>query len=289
MAGKYRRVFIILLLACLPLFMYMQWPVEEGKITSIFGESRSDHFHDGIDMVSAGGKIFPVEDGELVYLWDKALFPLENYPGSGNYRVFKHKDGMYSLYLHLADTPVYKDIYQKTETFAMIGDTGRSYGKHLHYTLIRYDERKSINPLKNMPDYADRIAPEIGDIYVRTGDKYSRIRENANVRLTQHYPLLVEIKDCASGKERLGIYQLSAVFNDKKVMDVIFSDIAYSKNGLTIAGKTFQALYDEKGYYKIDPVLFIEGINTLKVTARDYSGNESAKTISFNVRLDIRQ
>ena len=38
-----------------------QWPLKEGLITSTFGESRADHFHDGVDIVSANKNIYPVE------------------------------------------------------------------------------------------------------------------------------------------------------------------------------------------------------------------------------------
>ena len=55
-----------------------RWPVENGRITSTFGESRWDHFHDGVDMTSIDNKIYPSADGKLIFLWDKSIFPIES-------------------------------------------------------------------------------------------------------------------------------------------------------------------------------------------------------------------
>ena len=46
------RISIIALAFALAAF---RWPLNDGKITSTFGESRGDHLHDGTDMI--GGSI----------------------------------------------------------------------------------------------------------------------------------------------------------------------------------------------------------------------------------------
>ncbi len=83
------------MLFLIALNLSFQWPVDGGRITSVFGESRADHFHDGVDMVPPDGKIYPLDEGELVYLWDRSMFPLDAYPGGGNYRVLKHGGDIY--------------------------------------------------------------------------------------------------------------------------------------------------------------------------------------------------
>ena len=67
------------ILFAVPLVLVMslvsfKWPVTNGTVTSTFCESRWDHFHDGIDMTSIDDKVYPVEDGKLLFYWDKALF-----------------------------------------------------------------------------------------------------------------------------------------------------------------------------------------------------------------------
>ncbi|MDY6933224.1 MAG: M23 family metallopeptidase [Spirochaetota bacterium] len=266
---------------------FFRWPVDNGKITSTFGESRGDHFHDGVDIISSNNRVYPVADGELLYFWDKSIFPIENYPGGGNYKIIKHDDNIYSIYMHLTEGLGYNKFYMTNETLGSIGNTGRSYGKHLHFSLLNIFEKRSINPFILLPEYTDIQQPKILDLYIRVADRYFIINDNTNIRITRHYPLLINIIDSINRRERLGIFRLRVIFNNQKAMELDFSEIAYSKNGLTIGGKTFQNLFDEKGYYKICNITYNDGLNHLKVVTSDYSGNESTKEISFTVKLEI--
>lgn len=267
--------------------IYFRWPVENHRITSSFGESRGDHFHDGIDIISNNDSIYPVEDGELVFFWDRSIFPTENYPGGGNYKILKHKDDQYSLYLHLEDNSDFKKSYKERDLLGSMGNTGRSYGKHLHLSFLNINENKSINPLFLLPKFEDKRNPHISEIYIRIGDRYYTIKENETLTLRKNYPLLLKIFDTIRGQERLGIFRLKLNLNGKNIMETDFSEICYSKKDLTINNKTFQNLFDEKGYYKASDVKYNNGLNRLIIIADDYSGNRSYKEISFNVKLEI--
>jgi len=264
-----------------------RWPVTDGMITSSFGESRGDHFHDGIDMISVSDNVFPVDQGTLLYSWNKSYYPLENYWGGGNYKVLRHKDGLLSIYMHLQDADNFKQSYNETDIIGYIGDTGHSYGKHLHFSLLNPQKKESINPVKLMSPHDDLKSPEILNFYFHIDNKYIRINNNADIRLTKHYPLLIEIKDTIKGNENLGIYRIKAVFNGKEVLNTEFSAIGFTTNGLTVNNKTFNDLFDEKGYYKISGLTYIPGMNSLTVTVADLNGNTSEKTFTINVRLDM--
>ena len=93
---KNRSIVYVCFFMLLTLNISFQWPVENVRVTSTFGESRGDHFHDGIDLISTKNNIHPVLEGDIVFLWDRSIFPTESYPGSGNYKVLKHKNGYYS-------------------------------------------------------------------------------------------------------------------------------------------------------------------------------------------------
>ncbi len=88
--------------------------------------------------------------------------------------------------------------------------------------------------------------------------------------------------------DRLGIYKLLVTFNGEKIVDNDYSEISMINNVLKISGKSFEELFDEKGYYKASKVKYIDGVNNLSVTAADYSGNESTKKLSFTVKLDMQ-
>jgi hypothetical protein len=286
---KLRPALCVLLIIMAMSFVSFRWPVNNGTITSTFCESRWDHFHDGIDMSAADDKIYPVDPGTLVFYWDKALFPLDNYPGGGNYKVVEHRNGIYSIYMHLENGLSTKKTYTANDTVGLMGNTGHSISKHIHFSIMQYLKRVSVNPLKLLPAREDTKAPVMGEIAFHIGDKIIIVRDKANVRLTRHYPLLVKINDAMTGRENLGVYRLDVEFNGKKVLHKEFDAIAVSKGTLTVDGKKFENLFDRKGYYKIEGLTYAEGENAVKVTASDFAGNTSEKEYTFNVKLDISQ
>jgi hypothetical protein len=280
----------LLIIAVLTIFssLSFQWPVINAKVTSTFGESRWDHFHDGVDVVSPVMKIHPLAKGATVYFWDKSLFPLDNYPGGGNYKVLRHGKKYFGIYMHLEDSMSVKTSYGTNDVLGDIGNTGHSFGKHLHFGVIDIEGNKSINPFILLPGKNDNKQPDILEYALRIEDRYFNIRKGSNLRLTQHYPLLVKIQDSIDGRERLGIYKLSYEFNGRKSAIVVFSCIGYTKNILTIQGMPFDDLYDSKGYYKLKNITYNNGENTLKIYAEDFSGNVATDEISFNINLDIK-
>ena len=106
------------------------------------------------------------------------------------------------------------------------------------------------------------------------------------MRFTQHYPMLVEIGDSVTGRERVGIYRIVALFNGSKVLDVSFDSLSIDQNGLVSGSDTFADLFDEKGYYKISGLKYRNGENRFRVFAYDYSGNSSEKAFRVNIKLD---
>ncbi len=281
------RILYLCLLILISLNLSFNWPLKNSRITSTFGESRGDHFHDGIDVISGNERIYPVAEGELLFFWDRALFPTENYGGVGNYKIIKHNDELISLYMHLQDNQVVKRIFAPDEKIGRIGNTGRSYGKHLHFSFLKMDENKSINPFRIMPEIKDKKDPKVLSICLKIGKKYYPIRDKSNIRLTKHYPLHVKIIDFIKGHERLGIYKLNVIFNGDKVLDTTFSEIGFNRNELIIQNKPFENLYDNNGYYLVEDMEYRNGINELRIIASDFSGNKTVKNISFDIKLEV--
>lgn len=266
-----------------------RWPVDNGRITSTFGESRGDHFHDGVDMISSENKVFPIDDGTLIFFWDKSVFPLENHPGAGNYKILRHGGDLYSLYMHLQDGGRPIKAYTQKDILGFYADTGHSYGKHLHFTVLNRKTKASLNPLSLMPKVDDAKAPEILNLYMKIGPQYVRIRDKSAIRLTKHYPVLLEIQDAIAGGERLGLHKLTVQLNGKGVLDVVFSTIDLGRRGLTASKRDFNRIYDEKGYYKVEGITYHEGENALNVSAYDFAGNKAEREFSFTVDLDIAE
>lgn len=282
------RILVVLSVIILALSnLSFRWPLNNPVLTSTYGESRSDHFHDGMDFVSSDKRVFPVKEGKLFYAWNRSLFPLENYWGGGNYKIVKHDENTVSVYMHLEDGEKLLKEYGNDDVLGFAGNTGRSYGSHIHFSILDPVAGESINPFSLMPSYKDDRKPEIKFFYIRIDDRYIRINDNSNIRLTRHYPMLVEISDSVSSGERLGIYTMKVNFNGNDVLNVKYDKIGLSPNGYSVSGKDFDKLYDEAGYYKIPDLKYKEGINKFVVTVSDYNGNVSERKFDINVNLDI--
>ena len=281
------KLLLISLLILASFNLSFRWPVTDFVFTSSFGESRGDHYHDGVDIISTDGNIHPVNSGKLLFAWNRSLFPLENYWGGGNFKILKHDNNMLSVYMHLEDGDNLQPSYTENDVLGLMGNTGHSFGRHLHLSLLNQSGRESINPLTALPALTDTRAPEILYFYVRIGDKYVRLNDNSDIRLTQHYPLLVEIKDSITGRENLGIYRIRVLFNGQEFINTDFKAIGFSQNNLKVQKYSYQDIFDEKGYYKISGVQYQEGLNTAVVQAADFYGNSVEKTFNINVKLDL--
>ncbi len=287
---KEDKLFVIFSLAVLSCFLLsFQLPVTNGTVHSTFGEPRPDHFHNGVDISSIDKKVYPVKEGNLVFAWDRALFPLEQYPGVGNYCILEHNKKEKSLYVHLENNIHLKPVYALTDNIAFMGNTGRSYGIHLHYAIL-INCTISVNPFTVLPPIDDKKTPVIEAVYIKVGDSYTRLREGGNIRLTKHHPLAIQCIDAIQRNERCGVFALKVILNNVTVTDVRFDAIKLdNKNKLTIQGLPFENLYDSKGNYLITNVSYNPGINNLTVIAEDFAGNQTSQSISFNVVLDFNK
>lgn len=263
-----------------------RWPLNNGKITSTFGESRGDHFHDGTDMISGDKKVFPPLDGKLLYTWNRALFPFDNYTGSGNFKILAHDNGLLSVYLHLENSENATPVYTENESLGYFGDTGRSYGAHIHFNLIDRKTLSSINPLTILPEYKDVRAPLVGPFGLEIEGRPVMVTNKSRIRVTQDWPLLIKAYDEALGGEHLGVYRLTVVFNDETVADYHFDKIEYFKNDLTISGQKFEDLYNSEGYYKVKVMRYRSGVNNCDVTATDFAGNKTTASFTVDITLD---
>lgn len=106
------------------------WPVPHFyKVSSQFGQRGRRH-HDGIDIPAPKGTpIVAVDSGVVIYS-DNGI------RGYGNMIVVSHGDEVFTVYAHNKSNKVDKgDKVKKGEVIALIGNTGRSTGPHLHFEI----------------------------------------------------------------------------------------------------------------------------------------------------------
>lgn len=123
--------------------------------------------HTGIDIVGTGRTtdyVVAHSNGKIVFCQKGQ----KNNPGSsgdlsyGNCVKIKHDNGYYTLYAHLQNLNVGLGQYvQRGQILGYMGNTGNSYGSHLHFEVFN-EKNQRVNPkpyidadLPNLPSVVD--------------------------------------------------------------------------------------------------------------------------------------
>ena len=161
--------------------------------------------HNGIDLVkyvngrTSLGTILAHSDGVVVAFDDTQRYNDSKNPSNyGNYVKIKHDNGMYTLYSHLSygtvDAYVGKKV-NKGEPIGFMGNTGYSFGAHLHFEVFDKDGNK-INPTPYIDaDLPDNEVKDSFIVYtVKKGDTLGKIAKNHNTTVAE----LVEYNNIAN-------------------------------------------------------------------------------------------
>ena len=107
-------------------------PVKDRKIISTFSKNRNGRPHKGTDYVSRSGN-------SAVYAFYKGVIVIKEYESSmGNYVVIKHNVNgkiIYSTYMHLKSYKNITGYVLAGRQIATMGNTGSSFGTHLHFQI----------------------------------------------------------------------------------------------------------------------------------------------------------
>jgi murein DD-endopeptidase MepM/ murein hydrolase activator NlpD len=106
----------------------LKFPVPGGVLTSPFGV-RWGRIHKGLDIAAPVGKpVLACADGRVIFTGSRKKF--RRY---GNTVLIDHGRGVYTYYAHLSGISVKKNQQvRKGQKIALVGNTGRSTGPHLH-------------------------------------------------------------------------------------------------------------------------------------------------------------
>jgi len=220
-------------------------------LSGTFGEFRS-RFHTGIDFKSRGvqgQKIFSIEDGYV------SRIEVNNY-GYGKVLYIDHPNGYTSVYAHLRNfspelneyikSELYKShsnsikkfpkknelVISKGSVIGYSGNTGRSFGPHLHFEIRETKNQNALNPLMFNYKYIDEQRPVVRGLYL--------ISENKS--LVRKLPIRKKISK----------------LNDSTYISDIVEYNGKIGVGLDIYDIQYKNLYNQNGIYKIE--LFIDSI-----------------------------
>lgn len=175
------------------------WPTNSGQfLSSTFGETRSAHFHAGLDIKTwgrEGYKVFASKDGYL----SKLVITNQGY---GKAIYLKHYDGTYTVYAHLQR---FNDSFQAIADSIRINELNYSYTfeqsfedykfkvgqgeiigysgstgigpPHLHFEIRNY-LNQPINPLRSNLGVQDTLPPVFSSLLIEPLDINSKIFES---------------------------------------------------------------------------------------------------------------
>lgn len=118
-----------------------QHPLDNHTISSTFrsiSKVRDYKPHRGVDYVGErGSPVLSAADGIIVISDNKTLH--SNY---GNTVLIQHKNGYQTLYAHLESSDAKVGSWVKAgQVIGVIGDTGKATGVHLHFEVIKDNQR----------------------------------------------------------------------------------------------------------------------------------------------------
>jgi len=146
-----------------------------GYMTSNFGRRGSRRYHYGIDLkAQTGDTIYAAFDGKIrVKQYERR--------GYGYYVVIRHVNGLETVYGHLSKFLVDEnDFVLSGQPIGLAGNTGRSFGSHLHFETRFLG--KPINP-NFIIDFQNKVTHR--DEYLVTNSSYNKTTKSSTVTLSR--------------------------------------------------------------------------------------------------------
>lgn len=142
-----------------------------GHVTSNFGRRGSRRYHYGVDIkAQTGDTIYAAFDGKIrVKQFDRK--------GYGYYVVIRHLNGLETVYGHLSKFLITEnDFVMSGDPIGLAGNTGRSFGSHLH--LETRFLGKPIDP-NFIIDFDNQVCHR--DSYIVSNDSYKKTTQSSTV------------------------------------------------------------------------------------------------------------
>jgi murein DD-endopeptidase MepM/ murein hydrolase activator NlpD len=130
-------------------------PLPSGHVTRPFGKGvdpfrRVPEFHSGIDVAAESGTPIVAPADGIVELATTSYAPRKP---AGTVVILDHPDGRQTFYAHLGALKVETGQHvSRGETIALVGNTGRSTGPHVHFEL--WESGGQVDPATAVSDWS---------------------------------------------------------------------------------------------------------------------------------------
>ena len=165
------------------------------KLSGTFGELRTNHFHAGLDIKSlnqvSGDPIYASAGGYI------SRIKVDEF-GYGNSLYIEHPNGFTTLYAHLDNFapeiqeyvkeqqyllksfevdlyPGHRFPVEQSQYVANMGNTGFSFGPHLHFEIRHTHGQVPVNPLHFGFEVADKLKPVVQNLIVYQFDELGQL------------------------------------------------------------------------------------------------------------------
>ncbi len=321
---------------------YFDSPIKhEIILAGSFGELRASHFHAGLDIKplkfnTSGDSLFVAAPGYISRIKIQT-------GGYGRVLYVDHPNGYTSVYAHmlefqdtieqyiqkmqLASQSYEIDIYpQKGKInlprgafIGLLGNSGRSYGSHLHFEIRNTISETPINPMLFGIGPSDSIAPNVSSVSIHglspdhqethfsnyptrkmSEGKYTISDGSVSIPAWRIGILLQGWDEMDGASNKNGIYKIQMSVDDTlqyivTVDSINWEETSYIKSHVDYADKkknkrtavrcypmpgNLLSIYDSTAHNGIIPI-YSSSAREIKIKASDFSGNNS--TIEFDV------
>ena len=288
------KLFCLALLAWFFHMFAFDYPVRKVFITSLFGESRGDHFHNGLDFAREKD-ILSIEKGEVLFYSDKQKNPLTHHWGVGAFVSVEHPNKMRSYYFHLKKGTInqWLTTVEEKDKLAEMGNSGHSFGAHLHLTIYDYEKKRIINPYELLPKINDDKEPKIASLLFRIKNKTYKIENNSKLFYFGPVEIIVIAGDYKLknqlflGNNIIGLRSLSLFIDDALFKKYRFDYLEEKASDLVTSGEdTIENVYGLSHNYKFGLFDIQNSSHTFEIMAEDRNGNVSKmkRKVYFRVR-----
>tara|TARA_B100000989_G_scaffold204706_1_gene154964 strand:+ start:6 stop:1640 length:1635 start_codon:yes stop_codon:yes gene_type:complete len=303
-------------------FVLSQIKVEEAnppvnipiKLSGNFGELRSSGFHSGIDIKTSGKEGVEIKSIDNGYVSRISI----SLSGFGKAIYITHPNGFTSVYAHLSKfnddiekliqafqyqkksfviNKFFKRdeiIIEKNDIIGYSGNTGSSFGPHLHFEIRKSSENLPINPLRFGYPIEDTIPPSLRGLFLyKIGDKPNK-RRKINIKKISDNKYQSETIN-ASGNFGFGVisndrqnksYNINGTYNYKlfkngnKEFEIKFDNFSFNE-------KTYQMEFMDYSYYIERKSRLIKIFNENKLNA-NFIKSKSTGIINVNENDSIK-
>ncbi len=227
-------VFLIVVVATAPAW---QWPVDDPRVKTTFGQSADRVFFPGVRVTGADTSVRPVETGEVVFANTGGPRATSLPSSIGKYAVVEHDDSFRSVYANLDEsdsTPVGR-VTPATVLGRYVSDDAYD-----GVILIIEDGRRRnrVNPFIVLPRLPGGIAPVIRDVVAHANGTEYAVVNRATIPSGEREFSVVTFEPVSGVPDgRVAPYRLRTSIGER-TREIVFDTLVVRDGELLMSGES---------------------------------------------------